>query len=116
MHCVYFMHAVCDDGGLSDEVCSMAVENQPDSGAMDLIKCLLPCILTCFENFIAACTNKSNSVASLQVFYASTLLRLMLEVFSQEDEHAQTAIADSLATSPGVPDTFLTMLRTSTGQ
>lgn len=83
---------------------------------MDLIKCLLPCTLTCFENFIAACTNKSHSVASLQVVYASTLLHLILEVFSHENEHTQTAIADSLATSAGVPNTFMTMLRTSTGQ
>lgn len=110
------LYAVSDDGSYSNEVCNKEEKSPADNGATNLIKVLLPCTLSCFETFISACHDRSVSVASLQVMYTSTLLRLMLDVYSQEDEHTQTAVADSLATFPGVPDAFLTMLRGSTGK
>ena len=110
------LYAVSDDGSYSNEVCNKEEKSPADNGATNLIKVLLPCTLSCFETFISACYDRSVSVASLQVMYTSPLLRLMLDVYSQEDEHTQTAVADSLATFPGVPDAFLTMLRGSTGK
>ena len=80
------------------------------------MEALLPCALSCFESFMAACQQHSEPNASLQLMYTSTLMRLMLDVFSQHDEDVQVTVANSIAALPGVAKSLVTMLWGSSGQ
>lgn len=76
----------------------------------DTVTALLPCAIVCFKRFTAACGKHSQSDASLNLMYTSTLINMIFDVLHQEDDHAQTAMADSMATVPGGPESFIHML------
>jgi len=80
------------------------------------MEALLPCTLSCFESFMAACQQHSEPDALLQLMYTCTLMRLMLDVFSQHDEDVQVTVANSIAALPGVAKSLVTMLWGSSGQ
>ena len=76
----------------------------------DTVTALLPCAIVCFKKFTAACGEHSQSDASLNLMYTSTLIQMILDVLRQEDDHTQTMMADSMATVPGGPESFIHML------
>ena len=81
-----------------------------DNGAVDVVTGLLSCAIKCFKNFTAACGEHSQSVASLNLMYTSTLIRMILDMLSQENDSIQTTMANSIAALPGAPEAFVHML------
>ena len=86
------------------------ISNQNDDGTAIIITALLPCAINCFQSFSSTCGDKSEAAASLYLMYTSTLVRMMMDILSQEDECIQTIVVNSIATLPGVPDAFVHML------
>ena len=89
-------------------------ENQ-DHSASDTVTALLPCAMNCFKSFTVACGDHSQSDASLNLMYTSTLIRMILDVLGQEDDSTQTVVANSIAAVDGAPEAFVHMLWGSSG-
>lgn len=83
-------------------------KSQHGDGVFDLFGVLVSCAVKCFSSFISSCG--SQSAASLNLMYTSTLVQMMLDIFRQEDEHIQGKLADSASTIQEAPETFVHML------
>ena len=83
-------------------------KSQHNDGVFGLLEVLISCAVKCFCSFISSCD--SQSAASLNLMYTSTLVQMILDVFKQEAEHTQGKLADTASKIFEAPETFVHML------
>ena len=77
---------------------------------MDVLTVLISCAVNCFKSFILSCGDHSQSNASMNLMFTSTLVQMTMDVLRQEDEGSQVKLANSISTIPEAPETFVHML------